>query len=481
MRYFGGSRHWLAIGLLSVLAHSGTVLRAAEESARSAGTTTKPNFVVVFCDDLGWGDLACFGHPTIATPNLDAMAADGCRLTQFYVAASVCTPSRAGLLTGRYPVRSGMWGKRRVLFPDSIGGLPESEWTIAEVLRDAGYATGMVGKWHLGHRPEFLPTRHGFDSYIGIPYSNDMDKIGKKPGRSVFENPDWRDFNVPLIRSTLGSDPDTFERPVDQSTVTDRYTRWAGEFIDQHAGEPFFLYLAHSLPHVPLFRGDEFVGRSRAGLYGDVIEEIDASVGAIRSKLASLDLAKDTFVLFTSDNGPWLTFGDQGGSAGPLRDGKGTTFEGGMRVPAVAVMPGVITAGSVCRDLTSTLDVLPTLVSMAGATLPGDLILDGFDLSATLVDGQASPRESMFYYRDNRLMAVRHGNHKAHYITQTSYRSDSGKPHTPDVPQLYDLNVDIGEARDIAKKRPDILAKIDQVKRDHESTMTIAPSVLDRK
>ncbi|MEM6980828.1 MAG: sulfatase, partial [Planctomycetota bacterium] len=401
---------------------------------------------------------------------------------QFYVAASVCTPSRAGLMTGRYPVRSGMWGNRRVLFPDSVGGLPDSEVTVAECLSDAGYATGMVGKWHLGHRPEYLPTRHGFDSYVGIPYSNDMDKIPSAPrGRVVFQEPDWRHFNVPLLFGTSAEPPVEIERPVDQTTITRRYTEFATQFIREHTREPFFLYLAHSLPHVPLFRSADFVGYSRAGLYGDVIEEIDDGVGQILATLKESGLDQNTLVLFTSDNGPWLSFGDQGGSAGPLRDGKGTTFEGGMRVPAIAWMPGHIDAGTICRDLTSTLDVLPTFSAMASADLPEGLILDGFDLSATLLDGQPSPRESMFFYRGDRLMAVRHHDHKAHYITRTSYRKDSNRAERHDVPELYDLSVDIGEARNIAAKHPDVVEAIGLIKEDHQQSMVIAESQLDRK
>lgn len=441
------------------------------------------NFVIIFCDDLGWGDLSCYGHPTIATPNLDRMAAEGMRMTQFYVAASVCTPSRAGLMTGRYPARSGMCGKRRVLFPDSIGGLQDRELTIAEVLKAEGYATGMVGKWHLGHLPEYLPTRHGFDSYFGIPYSNDMDNVAPKSlrGRKVFQNPDWRHFNVPLLRSTAGAAAEQVERPTDQRTITRRYTLAAVDFIRKQKDGPFFLYVAHSLPHVPLFRGDAFVEHSRAGLYGDVIEEIDWSVGRVLQELRDSDLAEDTMVVFTSDNGPWLSFGDQGGSAGPLRNGKGTTFEGGMRVPTVFWMPGTIAAGIVSAELGSTLDLLPTIASMSGSELPEDLVIDGFDLSATLSQQQPSPRESMFFYRDYRLMAVRHGRHKAHYITQDSYVPGSREATSHDPPLLYDLEIDLRESRNLASSRPKVLDQIGRVKAAHEASMQFTDSQLDRK
>ncbi len=452
-------------------------------AATVADLPKHPNFVVIFCDDLGWGDLGCFGHPTIATPNLDRMAAEGTRMTQFYVAASVCTPSRAGLMTGRYPARTGMCGNRRVLFPDSIGGLQQSELTIAETLKPVGYHTGMVGKWHLGHLPEYLPTRHGFDSYYGIPYSNDMDNVAPKSvkGRAVFQNPNWRYFNVPLLQGTAVDGVQQIERPTDQRTITRRYTFKATEFIRDSKDEPFLLYLAHSLPHVPLFRSDAFADHSRAGLYGDVVEEIDWSVGQVLDELRKQNLAEKTLVVFTSDNGPWLSFGDQGGSAGPLRNGKGTTFEGGMRVPGLFWMPGVIPAGVTNASLCSTLDLLPTFATMAGAKLPADHVLDGFDLTGMLVEQRPSPRESMFFYRDYRLMAVRHGRFKAHYITQDSYVPGASGPTTHEIPLLYDLEVDLGETRDLAAQRPNVLAEIERIKAEHQASMKFTDSQLDRK
>jgi arylsulfatase A len=449
----------------------------------AADTKQRPNFVVIFCDDLGWGDLSCFGHPTIATPHLDQMAAEGTRMTQFYVAASVCTPSRAGLLTGRYPARSGMCGNRRVLFPNSIGGLQESELTIAEALKSAGYATGMVGKWHLGHHPEYLPTRHGFDSYYGIPYSNDMDNIAPKSlkGRAVFKDPDWRHFNVPLLSGTAAGEVKQIERPTDQRTITRRYTAEAVDFIREQKEKPFFLYLAHSLPHVPLFRDEPFVDHSRAGLYGDVIEEIDWSVGQVLQELRSQGLSEKTMVVFTSDNGPWLTFHEQGGSAGPLRNGKGTTFEGGMRVPSLFWMPGTIPAGVVTAELGSTLDLLPTIASMGGAKLPKNLVLDGFDLTGLLVNRKPSPRQSMFFYRGYRLMAIRQGRYKAHYITQDSYVPGSNKATEHDPPLLYNLEVDLGESRDIASSEAEVVDLIGQLKKMHQAKMQFTDSQLDRK
>lgn len=446
----------------------------------------RPNFVVIFCDDLGYGDLSCYGHPTIQTPHLDTMAAEGTRATQFYVAASVCTPSRAALLTGRYPVRTGLWGKRRVLFPDSVGGMPDRELTMAELLRDAGYSTAMVGKWHLGHLPEYLPTSHGFDQYYGIPYSNDMDKVGsndpEKKGRKVFNDPDWKDFNVPLMSGTAADGCEIIERPVVQTTITERYTEKSIEYLNGvDADEPFFLYLAHSLPHVPLFRSEAFEGHSRAGLYGDVIEEIDAGVGRILQTLRDRNLDQNTLVVFTSDNGPWLTFRDQGGSAGCLRDGKGTTFDGGMRVPGIFWMPGTIPAGRIAPGLSSTLDLLPTFAAMAGAEVPGDRVLDGFDQSAWLTGNEPSARKSMFFYRDHRLMAIRHGDHKAHFITQTSYVPKRRAPQVHQPPLLYDLAIDLREQNDVAAQSPEILEAIAKVREQHEAAMEPAASQLDRK
>ena len=412
----------------------------------------KPNFIVILCDDMGYGDLTCYGHPTIRTPNLDKMAAEGQKWTNFYVGASVCTPSRAALLTGRLPIRSGMCSdKRRVLFPDSAGGLPKSEVTIAEALKEEGYATACIGKWHLGHLPQYLPTNNGFDSYFGIPYSNDMDRIGGE-GRQAFLEPKTEYFNVPLMR-----DEEIIERPADQNTIIKRYTEEAVKFVRKSKNKPFFLYLAHNLPHVPLFVSKKFRDKSLRGLYGDVIEEIDYGVGQILSTLRREGLAENTFVVFTSDNGPWLIFDEHGGSAGLLREGKGCTFEGGMREPCIMWWPGKIKP-AVVNDMGSTMDIYTTVLTLAGAKVPTDRVVDGLDLSPALFGTGPSPRKNMFYYRGAKLYAARKGPYKMHFITKPAY--GKGKEEYHDPPLLYNLEHDPSEKYDISKDHPEMIIEI---------------------
>ena len=446
----------------------GPLLSAADAAEGS------PNFVIIFCDDLGYGDLGCFGHPTIRTPNLDRMAAEGMKLTQFYSAAPVCTPSRAALLTGRLPIRNGMTSdKRRVLFPNSKGGLPPEEITIAEALRTKGYATACVGKWHLGHLPQFLPTRQGFQSYFGIPYSNDMDRAADSPkGQAAFLEPKSSYWNVPILRNEK-----EIERPADQNTLTKRYTEEAVKFIREHKAEPFFLYLAHSMPHVPLFVSDEHRGKSKRGLYGDVIEELDNSVGRVLAVLQEEKLAESTLVFFTSDNGPWLTFNDHGGSAGLLREGKGSTWEGGMREPAIAWRPGKVPAGSVASDLASTLDLFATIHAQAGVLLPQDRDLDTFDLTPVLHGSGKSQRDRFFYYRDNHLAAIRKGPWKLHVFTQSGYGQPEPARHDP--PLLFQLEVDPGEKYNVAAKHAEVVAELLADLKAHEASVKPAPSQLE--
>jgi arylsulfatase A-like enzyme len=441
--------------------------------AGQSAMAERPNIVVIFCDDLGYGDLGCYGHPTIRTPNLDQMASQGQRWTNFYAAAPVCTPSRAALMTGRLPPRNGMCSDtRRVLFPNSAGGLPPEEITLAETLKAAGYVTACVGKWHLGHLPQYLPIRQGFDSYFGIPYSNDMDRVPDAPkGRGLFWDPKVEYWNVPLMR-----DDQIVERPADQTTITRRYTDETIRLIKANKDKPFFIYLAHNLPHVPLFASDAFYGRSSRGLYGDVVEEIDTGVSRILGTLAELGLDRRTLVVFTSDNGPWLTFNELGGSAGLLRDGKGSTWEGGMREPGIFWWPGTIRP-AVVQDLGSTLDLLPTLTKLAGGEPPTDRVLDGVDISPVLLGAGPSPRKLMFYYRDTQLYAVRKGPFKAHLVTRSSYGKD--KPVKHDPPLVYHLGHDPSEQYNVADKYPDVVADLLKEVELHRAGMKPAKSQLD--
>ncbi|RMF38158.1 MAG: arylsulfatase [Planctomycetota bacterium] len=439
--------------------------------------STRPNFVVIFCDDLGYGDLSCYGHPSIETPELDRMAQQGMRWLQFYSAAPVCTPSRAALLTGRLPLRNGMCSnRRRVLFPDSRGGLPDSEITIAEMLKAEGYRTAAVGKWHLGHLPQFLPTRQGFDSYFGIPYSNDMDRVADAPrGMQAIFEPQTSYFNVPLMRGEQ-----IVERPADQTTITKRYTEEAVRFIKSAGDEPFFLYLAHSMPHVPLFRSPGFADTSRRGLYGDVVQEIDWSVGQILDAIRRQGIASRTLVVFTSDNGPWLSQKQHGGSAGLLREGKGTTWEGGMREPTIMWMPGTIPAGRATPALGSTMDLMATFAAMAGARLPTDRVLDSLDLSPVLRGESASgPRNHVFYYRAYELMAVRLGPWKAHFKKQGSYGTLPKVLTECDPPELYHLEVDPGEQYNVAEEHPEVLDEIEALVQQHRQHLRPADSQLE--
>ena len=439
-------------------------------SGESADTQGRPNIVLILADDLGYGDLGCYGHPTIRTPNLDRMAAEGMRLMQFYSAAPVCTPSRAALLTGRLAIRSGLCSdKRRVLFPASTGGLPAEEVTLAEALQERGYATACVGKWHLGHLPKYLPTRNGFDHYFGLPYSNDMHGAPVNDSGGVSQP-------LPLFR-----DESVIESEPDQKLLTERYTTEAVGFIRDSTGatprKAFFLYLPYTMPHVPLAVSDKFAGRSPRGLYGDAVETIDWSVGQILATLRGAKIADNTLVIFTSDNGPWLTRRLNGGSAGLLRDGKGSTWEGGMREPCIAWWPGNVAAGTTSQAIGSTLDLFPTIVKLAGGKLPTNRELDGYDISQVLQGKDArGPRDEMFYYRDASVFAVRKGPWKLHLTTQTGY---GGQPTVHNPPLLFHLERDPGESFDVAKDHADVVAELKKLIDEHRRTVKPGPSQLE--
>jgi arylsulfatase A-like enzyme len=427
--------------------------------AQQNGTTAPPNVIIIFADDLGYGDLGCFGHPNILTPNIDKMAQNGAKMTSFYVAANVCSPSRAALLTGRYPVRSGMTGlKYNVLFPFSTNGIPKDEILLPEALKSAGYATGMVGKWHIGHLTGFLPTQNGFDTYYGIPYSNDMgyEDVRTHPYKKNFPP-------LPMMQ-----DDKVASTNVDQTQMTKEYTNKAIEFIDKNKKKPFFLYYTPNFPHVPLYASNDFKGKSKRGLYGDVVEELDWSVGKILDYLKKNNLDKNTLVIFTSDNGPWLTQGVEGGSAGLLRNGKGSCWEGGMRVPFVAQWNGVIKPNQVITSMASTMDLYTTIINLAKGKVPTDRIVDGKDIMPLLTNKAQSVSDELFYYHLSNLVAVRKGAWKLHIKG-----AKTGQINVTDLeqPLLYNLETDPSEQYDLSKDNPEVVKDLKAAIEKHLATV----------
>lgn len=445
-------------------------LLAALTLSAATDRTTNPNIVIVFCDDLGYADVGCFGAKGWKTPNIDRLAREGVRFTRFYDAQPVCSASRSALMTGCYPSRIGIMG---ALGPNSKVGISSNEVTIAEIVKSRGYATAIYGKWHLGDQPEFLPTRHGFDEYFGLPYSNDMwpwhpDQANKtlaehkrRPGYPELRLIEGEQTVIPKVTGT------------EQAQLTTWYTEHAVKFIAQNKNRPFFLYVPHSMPHVPLYVSSKFKGKSAAGLFGDVIMEIDWSVGQILGALKKHRLEKDTLVIFTSDNGPWLSYGNHAGSALPLREGKGTCWDGGVRVPFIARWPGKIPKASVCIEPAMTIDILPTVAKLVGAELPKHKI-DGLDIWPLLSGNPKAknPHDAyFFYYEDNQLQSVISGQWKLQL--PHTYRTLAGQPGgrdgTPapyqqrklESSELYDLESDISEATNLAGQQPDTVKRLE--------------------
>ncbi len=451
--------------ICTVVGISAFTIFSTEQSPKA----TPPNIILIFMDDLGYGDLSCYGALQYRTPHLDKLASEGVRFTNFLAAQAVCSASRAALMTGCYPNRVGISG---ALFPNAKVGLNPDETTIAELLKEKGYATGMFGKWHLGDRPEFLPIRQGFDEYVGLPYSNDMWPVGYDGKPTADTNRRKRNPFLPLLHNS-----DTLQEIKtldDQAKLTGIYTDRAVSFIKKHKKEPFFVYLPHSMPHVPIAASAKFKGKSKQGTYGDVLMEIDWSVGEIMKTLKENGLDKNTVVIFTSDNGPWLNFGNHAGSSGGLREGKGTSFEGGQRVPCIVRWNGVTPAGTVCNKLTSTIDLLPTIANICGTKLPEKKI-DGVDILPLLKgDMEATPRKYFYYYyRRNNLEAVRRDDWKL--VLPHEGRSYEGQvPGNDGFPgkapenhpfslALYDLRRDPAERYDVKEVYPEILAELQKV------------------
>jgi arylsulfatase A len=463
VKRWGGRFHlWFAVAAAIVV-----IGGSGPSRAEAAGVVERPNIVVIFIDDMGYADIGPFGATAYETPNLDRMAAEGRKFTDFHSATAVCSASRVALLTGCYPERVSILGALR---PNSPIGINKDELTLAELCKERGYATAIFGKWHLGDRRKFLPLQHGFDEYYGLPYSNDMWPRGPR-GEQL--PPDAkRAKEYPPLRMFEGNEVVDEEVTAEEQTVLTRdYTRRAVDFIDRHAKEPFFLYVPHAMVHVPLYVSPEFEGKSGAGLFGDAVMELDWSVGEILAALKRNGIDEKTLVVFTSDNGPWLNYGDHAGSAGPLREGKGTMFEGGYRVPCIMRMPGTIPAGTETGEFCATLDLLPTVAGRLGVELPADRKVDGKDIWPLIVgeDEAVSPHDEFYCYYGRELHGVRDRRWKLHL--PHPYRTLKGKPGGKDgYPveysqamtglELYDLQNDVGETKNVAQEHPDVVERL---------------------
>ena len=449
----------------SLLQHVWIFILATSCVPSASAVERTPNVVIIFMDDMGYADIGPFGAEGYETPNLNRMAQEGRIFTDFYVTQAVCSASRAGLLTGCYNVRVGIGG---ALGPSATVGINEDEVTIGEIAKQKGYATACYGKWHLGHHKKFLPMQHGFDDYFGLPYSNDMWPY--HPGVRHLEMSErikrWP--HLPLIDKNEVVNAQV--TPKDQEQLTTQYTEKAVQFITDHKDESFLVYLPHSMVHVPLYVSDKFKGKSQRGLFGDVMMEVDWSVGQILDTLRKHKLDDNTLVIFTSDNGPWLSYGDHAGSAGPLREGKGTMFDGGCRESCVMWWPGKIPAGTECHEPAMTIDILPTIAHLIGAELPSHKI-DGKNIWPLIagVDGATSPQEAYFFYWGNELHAIRSGKWKLHF--PHNYRTMAGKPGGTDGNPtnysqgeiglaLFDLESDVGETTDVAAQNPEVVSRL---------------------
>jgi arylsulfatase A len=440
------------------LGAAAAVAPRALTGATAAAAGRKPNIIIIFCDDMGYADIGPFGAEGYSTPHLDRMAKEGMTFTDFHVGRSVCSPSRAALMTGCYPVRVGVPGN---FGPGSRTGLSPDEVTIADIAKQQGYATAMYGKWHLGHKPKFLPTAQGFDEWFGLPYSNDMWPYHPEQGKR---------FRFPALPLMEGEEVvKAAVKPADQVHLTTWYAERTVKFIERNKDRPFLIYLPHAMPHVPLFVSRKYKGKTKRGLFGDVIAEIDWGVGQILAALKKHGLDDNTLVVFTSDNGPWLLYGEHAGSAKPLREGKGTSFEGGFRVPCVMRWPGKIPAGKACGELAATMDLLPTVAALIGAKVPADRIIDGKDIRPLMFGrpGAKGPHDAFYYYAGRNLQAVRSGKWKLvlpHKYQSPEPRGKGGQPGTRRLRtielSLFDLDADVSETTNVAAKHPDVVRRL---------------------